>query len=207
MKKKIVTIAMLAALAVGSVVSLTACGGGGDSGSSAAPASSTPETVSSEAAAPESEALDSSEELTLSLTEGVEIKDGTFQISPQELAERINAACSIMDTKQCAISEHSSSLVDMSFDSGYIMLSGKNGTVNSIIVQSKESASDAREYWLPILTALLGTKETTASEEALRSHFDKITEDSKRCFDAWNDVSIFTNALPDLYTMSFSVKK
>ena len=210
MKKKVITIAMLAALAVGSVVSLTACGGGG-SGSSAAPessapASSAPEVVSSEAAAPESETPAMSTESALSLLEGVEIKNGTFQVSPQELAEKINAACSVMGAEQCTISDHGSNLVYMSFDSGYIMISSKNGNVSSIIVQTKEGASEGLSYWLPIMTALLGVDEITASKDAVDSHFAKITEKSKRCFDTWNDVEVFTNTLPDLFTMSFTAK-
>lgn len=118
MKKKIITIAMLAALTVGSVVSLTACGGGDNSGSSSAapessssaPASSVAEavseTASSEAAAPSSKTeatdsedpdyetieLDTEGKSVADLLDGVSVKNGVFAESPLEIAKRFKIA-------------------------------------------------------------------------------------------------------------------
>lgn len=113
MEKKIITIAMLAALAVGSAVSLTACGGGDNSGSSSAapessssaPASSAAEAVS-EAAAPSSKTeatdsedpdyetieLDTEGKSVADLLDGVSVKNGVFAESPLEIAKRFKIA-------------------------------------------------------------------------------------------------------------------
>ena len=103
MKKKIVTIAMLAALAAGSAAALTGCGGG-EAASSAAPesSSSAPETVSSEAA---SESSVDGEDVPITLdTEGMDVvllgtivtKKGQFAESPEEIAKRFSVTLDFM---------------------------------------------------------------------------------------------------------------
>ena len=87
MKKRILTIAMLAALAVGSVASLTACGGGGDNSSSAAPETSAVETSAETTVLPSSPETSTTESSVSSKTQNekyISHKFGSIEVSVPE---------------------------------------------------------------------------------------------------------------------------
>ena len=133
MKKTLLTAVMLAIFAASFTGTLAGCGA--------------EDTSSHTVDVPSSEAPVSSETATDSYAGRVVIQDGVFLITGEELAERINQNCKLMNMQPGKITSYGS-LVTMEFEKDDITISEKGDDVEGIPIQSKISAGDAQIHWI-----------------------------------------------------------
>lgn len=189
MKKTLLTAVMLAIFAASFTGTLVGCGA----------EDSSSHTVSS----PSSEAPVSSETATDSYAGRVVIQDGVFLITGEELAERINQNCKLMNMQPGKITSYGS-LVTMEFENDDITISEKGDDVEGILIQSKISAVDAQIHWMPVLAALLGTAPNMDNPD-FNLHFGNVDSTTEACEDSFAGIHTTTHFAENTFQYSIHI--
>ena len=174
MKKKIVTIAMLAALAVGSVAALTGCGGG-EAASSAAPESSSSvssaaETVSEEVSSEkESEydeiELDTDTKGVADLIDVISVKNGSFTESPLEIAKRFKIALDFYSNASSGDTDYNIIKIAKDRNTGKIMMMLEPYV--SIFIEPNEADSGVTSKYIMVI-------DSRPTEEENATRYEKV---------------------------------